>query len=289
LQGAAARAWRVVSLLDAAPEVRDCADPIEPTTRATGHITLQNVVFSYLPDQPVLRGITAEIAAGSTVALVGASGAGKTTLVSLLLRFYDPVSGRVTLDGHDLRAITLKYLRRSVALVLQEPILFAASVRENIAYGRPGATDEQVCAAAAAAGAAAFIQMLPHGYDTQIGERGVSLSGGQRQRLSIARAFLQDAPVLVMDEPTSALDAETEAALLRTLEQLKRGRTTIIIAHRLSTIRGADTILVLEQGRIVESGSHERLLQRNGVYARFYVAQFGSAPGTSGEGVTHAV
>ena len=283
LQGAAARAWRVVSLLDAAPEVRDCADPVDPTTRATGYLTLHNVVFSYLHGRPVLRGITAEIAAGSTVALVGPSGAGKTTLVSLLMRFYDPLSGLIALDGHDLRTLSLKYLRRSVALVLQEPILFASSVRENIAYGRPGATDEQVRTAAAAAGASDFIQALPQGYDTQIGERGVSLSGGQRQRLSIARAFLQDAPILVMDEPTSALDAETEAALLRTLEQLKRGRTTIIIAHRLSTIRGADKILVLDQGRIVEAGSHERLLQQNGVYARFHAAQFGTASEAGGE------
>jgi ATP-binding cassette subfamily B protein/subfamily B ATP-binding cassette protein MsbA len=289
LQGAAARAWRVVSLLDAAPDVRDCANPINPSTRATGYLTLHNVGFSYVPDQPVLRGITAEIAAGSTVALVGPSGAGKTTLVSLLMRFYDPTSGLIALDGHDLRALSLKYLRRSVALVLQEPVLFASSVRENIAYGRPGATDGQVRFAAAAAGATSFIEALAQGFDTQIGERGVSLSGGQRQRLSIARAFLQDAPILLMDEPTSALDAVTEAALLRTLEQLKRGRTTIIIAHRFSTIRGADKILVLEQGRIVEAGSHERLLGQDGIYARFHAAQFGSVSEPDGEGAAHVV
>ena len=278
LQSAAARAWRVCSLLDAAPDVRDLPDAIEPPARAMGDIQLDNVTFGYTPGRAVLRGISATIGAGSTVALVGSSGAGKTTLVSLLMRFYDPDMGRVTLDGRDLPSVTLRYLRRNVALVLQEPILFAASIRENIAYGRPGATDDEVRAAAAAAGAARFIEALPKGYDTQIGERGVSLSGGQRQRLSIARAFLQDAPVLIMDEPTSALDAETEAALLRTLEELKRGRTTIIIAHRLSTIRGADKILVLDEGQVVESGSHDELLIRHGRYARLYETQFGRGP-----------
>jgi ATP-binding cassette, subfamily B, bacterial len=289
LQGAAARAWRVCSLLDAAPEVRDRPDAIDPVVRATGGIQLEGVTFSYNRETPILRGITTTVVAGTTVALVGPSGAGKTTLVSLLMRFYDPDSGRVTLDGRDLRALTLAYLRRNIALVLQEPILFAASIRENIAYGRPGATEQEICAAAAAAGAAKFIDALPEGYDTQIGERGVSLSGGQRQRLSIARAFLQDAPILVMDEPTSALDAETEAALLRTLDQLKLGRTTIIIAHRLSTIRGADQILAIDDGRIVESGSHAQLLGHNGLYARLYVAQFGHVRAAEAEGVTRAV
>jgi ATP-binding cassette subfamily B protein len=173
--------------------------------------------------------------------------------------------------------------------VLQEPVLFAFSIRENIAYGRPGATEAEIRSAAAAAGAAEFIEALPQGYDTQIGERGVSLSGGQRQRLSIARAFLQNAPILIMDEPTSALDAETEAALLRTLDALKRGRTTIIIAHRLSTIRGADQILALEEGRIVESGSHAQLLRHNGLYARLYVTQFGGASALEAERVSRAV
>jgi len=289
LQGAAARAWRVCSLLDATPEVRDRPDAIDPVVRATGGIKLEDVTFSYKRETPVLRGITTHIAAGTTVALVGPSGAGKTTLVSLLMRFYDPDSGRVTLDGRDLRALTLAYLRRNIALVLQEPILFAASIRENIAYGRPGATEEEIRSAAAAAGAAKFIEALPEGYDTQIGERGVSLSGGQRQRLSIARAFLQDAPILVMDEPTSALDAETEAALLRTLDQLKLGRTTIIIAHRLSTIRGADQILTIDDGRIVESGSHAQLLSQNALYARLYVTQFGRTPEPEAKEVTRAI
>jgi ATP-binding cassette subfamily B protein len=278
LQGAAARAWRVCTLLDAVPDVRDRPGAIDPATRPVGAIRLEDVSFSYRPGNLVLRGITAELSAGTTVALVGPSGAGKTTLASLLMRFYDPDAGRITLDGRDLRELALAHLRRNVALVLQEPILFAASVRENIAYGRPGASDDAVRAAAAAAGAATFIDALPDGYDTLIGERGVSLSGGQRQRLSIARAFLQDAPILVMDEPTSALDAETEAALLHTLEQLKRGRTTIIIAHRLSTIRGADKIIVLEDGRIVESGAHAQLITQNGLYARLYATQFGYAP-----------
>lgn len=278
LQGAAARAWRVLSLLDASPEVRDRPDAMPLPHRAQGRIKFEGVTFGYLPDRPVLRDIDVEIEPESTVALVGSSGAGKTTLVSLLMRFYDPNAGRITLDGRDLRELTLRSLRQNMALVLQEPILFAASIRENIAYGRPDATPEQVAAAAAAAGAAQFIEALPQGYDTQIGERGVSLSGGQRQRLSIARAFLQNAPILIMDEPTSALDAQTESALLRTMEQLKRGRTTIIIAHRLSTIRDADTILVLDSGRIVESGSHDELLLHDGLYARLYATQFGLPP-----------
>jgi ABC-type multidrug transport system fused ATPase/permease subunit len=205
--------------------------------------------------------------------VVGASGAGKSTLASLLVRFYDPTAGRIGLDGRDLRSLTLRSLRDSVALVLQDPVLFAASVRENIAYGRPDATGADVVAAARAAGAHEFVSALPAGYDTVLGERGVTLSGGQRQRLAIARAFVKDAPVLVLDEPTSALDAQSEAGLLAALERLMRGRTTVIIAHRLSTIRNADRIAVLSDGALAAVGTHHALLGQSPLYARLWRLQ----------------
>lgn len=274
IQGAAAGGRRVFAILDRQPDVADAPD-CTPIARSGGAIQLQNVSFAYREDQRVLCDIDLQIAPGQTVALVGPSGAGKTTLVSLLMRFYDPTAGAVTLDGVDLRKLRLADLRRNIALVLQEPVLFAASIAENIAYGRPGATSVQIEAAARLAGAHEFIAALPQGYQTQIGERGVSLSGGQRQRLSIARAFLKDAPILIMDEPTSALDARTEGDLLEALQRLKQGRTTIIIAHRLSTIRSADVIVAMKAGRIVEAGSHEELLSHDGLYAQLHRVQFG--------------
>jgi ATP-binding cassette subfamily B protein len=276
IQGAVAGARRVLSILDAVPDVTDAADAADVPGRARGAVELQDVSFAYRAGEVVLQGINLQIPPGMTVALVGASGAGKTTLISLLMRFYDPLAGKILLDGRDVRTLTLASLRRNVALVLQEPVLFGSTIAENIAYGLAGATQQQIEAAARAAGAHEFITELPEGYETKIGERGATLSGGQRQRISIARAFLKDAPLLIMDEPTSALDAQTETHLLEAMEQLKRGRTTIIIAHRLSTIRGADRIVVMARGAIVETGTHEELLAAEGFYATLHRMQFGA-------------
>jgi ATP-binding cassette subfamily B protein/subfamily B ATP-binding cassette protein MsbA len=240
------------------------------------------VTFGYEAGCPTLHDIDLEILPGQTVAIIGPTGAGKTTLASLVARFHDPWDGRVTIDGIDLRDCQLKSLRSQVAVVLQEPFLFPVSIAENIAYARPHATRAEIEAAARAANAHAFIDRLPQGYDTIVGERGATLSGGERQRLSVARAILKDAPILILDEPTSAIDTVTEASLLEAIERLMQGRTTIIIAHRMSTIASADWIVALEHGRIVDRGSHDELLRRGGVYARYYAMQ--SAPGASHDG-----
>ncbi len=281
VQGAVAGGRRVFKILDAQPDVRDAPGAADLPGRASGTIRFDGIRFAYREGEDVLRDVTVDIPAGATYALVGPSGAGKTTLVSLVMRFYDPASGRILLDDRDLRKLTLRSLRSNIALVLQDPVLFCSSIGENIAYGRPTATHQQIESAAKSAGAHEFITVLPEGYDTQIGERGASLSGGQRQRIAIARAFLKDAPVLIMDEPTSALDAESEGQLLAAMQRLKEGRTTLIIAHRLSTIRAADRILVMKDGRIVESGNHEQLLAQNGLYAHLHEVQFGSSASVS--------
>jgi ATP-binding cassette subfamily B protein/subfamily B ATP-binding cassette protein MsbA len=226
-----------------------------------------------------LHDISLEIPAGQTLAIVGPTGAGKTTLVSLLPRFYDPQHGLVAIDGIDIRAVKLKSLRSQISLVLQEPFLFPISIAENIAYARPDASLDEIEAAARAARIHDFIASLPNGYDTLVGERGATLSGGEKQRLSIARALLKDAPILILDEPTSALDVETESLLLEAIEELIRGRTTLIIAHRMSTIRHADRIAVLDGGQIIEFGDHHQLLADRGHYYRTCSLQFGSAVG----------
>jgi ATP-binding cassette subfamily B protein/subfamily B ATP-binding cassette protein MsbA len=273
VQGAAGSASRVREVLDTERDVTDKSGAITLPV-ASGLVVFENVTFGYDRDRTVLHGISLEAKPGETIALVGATGAGKSTLISLLPRFFDPEHGRVLIDGHDLRNVTLASLRQQIAIVLQEPFLFPLSIAENIAYGRPHATMSEIEAAARAARADDFIARLPEHYRTVIGERGATLSVGQRQRLSIARALLKNAPILILDEPTSALDAETGQALLDALAPLTRNRTTFIIAHRLSTIQRAHRIVVLEAGRIVETGTHTELLAKNGFFARFHALQF---------------
>lgn len=263
--GASAEADRVMEVLELEPDVADRAGA--RPAQLGGVVEYDRVFFGYEKDRPVLRDISLTALPGQTVAIVGPTGAGKTTLINLLLRFYDPWSGRISIDGNDLRDLQVRSLREQVALVLQDPFIFPLTIAENISYARPDAPREEIVAAARAASADAFIQALPHGYDTIVGERGTTLSGGEKQRLSIARAFLKDAPILVLDEPTSALDTRTEHSLLDSLDRLMRGRITFVIAHRMSTIRRADQILVIEEGQIVERGSHAELVARGGLYA----------------------
>jgi ATP-binding cassette, subfamily B, bacterial len=269
LASAAAGARRISQVLDADEVLEEPAKPQSFTvdgSSARGHLTFEHVVFGYEPGRPVLRGVNLEIEAGETVALVGATGAGKSTLISLIPRLFDPWEGRVSIDGLDVRDAAIADVRAQVSMVLQEPFLMPVSVSENIAYGRPDASRADIVAAALAANAHEFIRRLPNGYDTVLGERGVTLSGGQRQRIAIARALLKNAPILILDEPTSALDAQTERLVVEALRRLMEDRTTIIIAHRMSTIRRADRIVVLEDGTLADSGRYERLVARSAVH-----------------------
>ena len=273
LQEGLAAADRIFRLLDLEPEITDRPDAIA-LGRADGAVRLDSVRFGYEPGRPALDGIDLDIPAGRMAALVGPSGAGKSTVLNLIPRFYDCDDGRVAVDGHDVRDVTLASLRANMALVSQEITLFDDTVRANIAYGRPGATEDDIVAAAKAAGAHGFVDSLPDGYDTHVGGRGLRLSGGQRQRIAIARAMLKDAPILLLDEATSALDTETERQVQAALAGLMRGRTTIVIAHRLSTVMNADVIFVMDSGRVVETGTHAELLAKGGAYARLYALQF---------------
>jgi ATP-binding cassette subfamily B protein len=273
LQSAVASAERVFELLDEPEEVPDAAAPTR-LERVRGAIAFEGVSFRYIEDKPLITDLSLDVPPGATVAIVGPTGAGKTTLVNLLMRFYDVDEGRITLDGVDIRDLTRDQLRGSFGMVLQDTWLFHGTIRDNIAYGRLDATEEDIRAAAEAAHVDHFVRTMPDGYDTVIDDEATNLSAGEKQLLTIARAFLADPPMLILDEATSSVDTRTEVLIQRAMQRLMEGRTTFVIAHRLSTIRDADTILVMESGRIVEHGSHEELLARHGAYDRLYQSQF---------------
>ncbi len=273
---AAGASERIAEILDERPAIQAPANPVSLPVKPIGSVVFENVTFSYpaRPDTQATNGLSFSVKPGETVAIVGPSGAGKSTLYALLLRFYDPQQGQILVDGVDIKTVDPKALRQRMALVSQDVTIFAATARENIAFGKTDASFEDVVSAADAASADDFILALDKGYDSELGERGVTLSGGQRQRIAIARAVLKDAPLLLLDEATSALDAESETAVQKALEGLMKGRTTLVIAHRLATILKADRILVLDQGRIVEEGTHQSLVKKGGVYARLAKLQF---------------
>ena len=276
LQRAAGATERLVELLNIEDTVTDPVQPVTPPTSWSGEITFTEVTFAYptRTGEATLSNINLNIKPGETIALVGLSGAGKSTFIQLLQRFYDPDQGEFLLDGIDIKTMNRLEFRKSIALVPQDPVIFASTVMENIRFGNPGASDEEIYEAARSAAAHDFISELPDGYDTYVGERGVMLSGGQKQRVAIARAILRNAPVLLLDEATSALDAENERSVQEAFDRLLKGRTTIVVAHRLATVKKADRIIVLDKGKIVEQGKHEKLISEKGVYARLASLQF---------------
>ena len=273
LQEGLAATERVFKILDVHPKIVDHPNALR-VDKAKGNIIFENISFSYLENVPLIDNISLTIKKGQTVALVGHSGAGKTTILNLICRFFDPASGAITLDGTDIRKITMSSLRSNLALVSQEVTLFNDTIKENIAYGTNESALPEIQKAAKHAAAHDFIMELPNGYDTMIGENGVKLSGGQRQRIAIARAMLKNAPILLLDEATSSLDSKSERAVKEALSNLMQNRTTIVVAHRLSTIQSEDLIHVIDEGRIAESGNHDELLQLNGAYAKLYEIQF---------------
>jgi ATP-binding cassette subfamily B protein len=286
IQSAVAGGERIFGLLDEEPSIVDLPDAQEMPT-IEGKVELQSVFAAYKEEESVLNGISFKVEPGQTIAIVGPTGAGKTTLVNLILRFYDVTGGAVLIDDLDIRFVTKESLREQIGIVLQDTFLFSTSVMENIRFGRPDATDEEVFAAAELAHADIFIERLPEGFETVLGERGSGLSQGQRQLISIARAALSDPRILILDEATSSVDTRTERLIQKALESLLKDRTSFVIAHRLSTIRNADLLLVLDQGRIVERGKHEELLAKEGFYYDLYMSQFRRVvpveePGTNG-------
>jgi ATP-binding cassette subfamily B protein len=271
-QHSLAGAERVIEIFDSASDVTDKPGAAE-LPPVQGHIRFENVSFRYLDETPVLENISFEVKPGQTLALVGPTGVGKTTIIQLAARFYDPKAGRITIDGHDLRDVTQNSLRGQMSLVLQDTFLFNGTIAENIAYAKPSASPSEIEAAAKTAGVYDDIMEMPAQFDTETGERGIRLSGGQKQRVSIARAVLRDSPVLILDEATASVDMQTEAQIQAAIAKMRGNRTIIAIAHRLSTIRSADTILVLSEGKIVQQGSHEDLIQKEGLYRNLYLAQ----------------